>query len=190
VADKERSHQGEVAASKWQSAVNFENIPETCGGCHEDISGAYRKSPHYEHLISSEEEVQGPSCVTCHGSINSVALNVNTVRASCERCHNRESESRPEIPDEAQVLLNRFLSIHRYYRYISIRGDPEQIRDFFKELDPQIRDLSVTWHGFDLEAIGKKTGKVLERLTDKRKQLRAQELERRRQQGPVVAPAR
>jgi len=175
--DKEAAHRGDVSASRWQSAVHFENIPETCGECHREIFEGYHRSSHFEHLISLEEEVQGPTCVTCHGSITATALNVNTVREACAHCHNPESKDHPEIPDQAQLLLDKLLSIHRATRTISLRGNPQETRAFFRSLDPKIRELSVSWHTFDLEQIREKTGEVLARLLEQRRAIRKREAE-------------
>ncbi len=100
-------------------------------------------------------------------------LNVNTVEETCRQCHNEETENSPENAPEARALLNRFLSIHRYYRYITVRADPVEAKLFFARIDAQIRDLSVTWHSFDLEAITKKTEVVLEELKAKRGEVAA-----------------
>lgn len=184
--DEKGAHAGDLSASMPRSAVNFENIPPTCGECHEEVYRGYRQSPHFEHLIASETEAQGPNCVTCHGSINSAALNVNTVKDVCLRCHNDESDNHPEIPDQAKLLLNKFLSINRYYRYITIRGEPTQTREFFEELDAEVRSLSVDWHTFDLEKIEERTQKVLLSLREKRKEVRREEVERREREKPPV----
>ena len=135
-------------------------------------------------MVSKDQEDQDPTCVTCHGSLNVEVLNVNTVEGTCRKCHNEETENSPENAEEARELLNRFLSIHRYYRYITKRGDPAETKRFFEEFDAQIHDLSVTWHTFDLDAIGEKTEAVLAGLRAKREEVaRAQkrELEMRRQ---------
>jgi len=170
-SDKERAHRGDPNAAKANSAVNFRNIPETCGGCHEDIYRGFRESAHFEHLVSKGQEDQGPTCVTCHGSINVAVLNVNTVEEMCRQCHNEETENSPENAPEARALLDRFLSIHRYYRYITVRGDPAETKRFFGQIDAQIHDLNVTWHTFDLDAIGEKTEAVLHALRSKRKEI-------------------
>ncbi len=93
---------------------------------------------------------------------------MTTVEEICQQCHNEESDNQPENPREARALLNRFLSIHRYYRYITVRGDPVETKPFFARIDAQISDLIVTWHSFDLETIAKKTEAVLEDLKAKR----------------------
>ena len=172
-ADKDGAHAVEFSAASASSSVNFKNIPDTCGQCHEDIYEGYQQSPHFKHLVAKDQEKQGPNCVTCHGSISSVAPNVNTVRDACSRCHNDETENHPEIPDEAKRLLNSFLSIHRYYRYVAIRGEPAESREFLESIDDRAHDLSINWHTFDLEAIGERTSAILKDLREKRKELRA-----------------
>jgi len=172
IADKQGAHGGDLSGAEVKSAVNFRNIPDTCGGCHEEIFDGFRKSDHFEVVANGEEvEQQGPTCVTCHGSINVAILDVTTVEEICQRCHNQESDNQPENPREARALLNRFLSIHRYYRYITVRGDPTDTKLFFERIDEQIRDLNVTWHSFDLEAIEKKTEAVLHELKVKREEV-------------------
>lgn len=171
VADKAGSHKGDLQASKRSSAVNFRNVPQTCGECHDEIYEGFRKSKHFEHVVAKKQQDQGPTCVTCHGSINVAVLNVNTVEQTCSRCHNDESENHPETPEKARSLLNRFLSIHRYYRYIAVRGDPVETREFFEAVDGAIRELSVTWHSFDLSEIEGKTETLLDSVKQKRGEL-------------------
>jgi hypothetical protein len=171
IKDKRGAHAAELGEANPASAVNFQNIPDTCGDCHEEILSGFRKSAHFEHVVAKEQENQGPTCVTCHGSINVAVLNVNTVEKTCARCHNEESENHPDTPTEARSLLNRFLSIHRYYRYITVRGDPIETRAFFEVVDAQIHSLSVTWHSFDLEKIREETEIVLSTLREKRRKI-------------------
>ena len=170
--DKDGAHGQDLSGSASMSAVNFENIPKTCGQCHEEIYKAYRKSNHFEHLATTDQEIQGPSCVTCHGSINVDVLDVNTVYESCARCHNEEEDNHPENPKRARAILNKFLSIHRFYRFITIR-DPVGSKAFFSRVDDHIQELAVTWHTFDLDAIEKQTALVLELLKAKRDEVRA-----------------
>jgi hypothetical protein len=171
---KQKAHAGSLGGAEATSAVNFRNIPDTCGECHDDILEGFQKSEHFEHVLNEkDEEQQGPNCVTCHGSINVAVLNVTTIEEICQQCHNEDSDNQPENPRKARALLNRFLSIHRYYRYITVRADPVETKPFFARIDAQIRDLSVTWHSFDLEVITKKTEAVLEELKAKRGEVAA-----------------
>lgn len=170
--DKKSAHGAGVGASDPRSRIYFKNVPETCGRCHEEILEGFRESNHYEHVAAKQDEDQGPTCVTCHGSVSVAILNVNSVQAACSRCHNEDSENHPEIPDEAREILNRFLSMHRFYRYIAIRAEPEEARDFFQEIDVRLQSLSVTWHTFDLEQIEAETAEVLGLLKAKRDSIR------------------
>jgi nitrate/TMAO reductase-like tetraheme cytochrome c subunit len=170
---KTESHGGDLSGTAAGSAVNFQHIPSTCGECHDEIYEAFRTSEHFEHVLAKEEDEQGPTCVTCHGSINAQVLNVETVGDSCARCHNEESDNHPENPDKARKILNKFLSIHRFYRYVTVRASPNGSQDFFKELDTQLKELTLTWHTFDLEEIEKRTGDVLDVLKAKRNEVRA-----------------
>ena len=55
---------GGVSGSNANSAVNFRNIPDTCGQCHDEILDGFRKSAHFEHVVKKKQEEQGPTCVT------------------------------------------------------------------------------------------------------------------------------
>jgi hypothetical protein len=175
---KVEAHGDGVRASDPASGVYYKNIPDMCGGCHEEILEGFRSSDHFEHVEKKKKnDDQGPTCVACHGSINSEILNVNSVAAACERCHNQERDNHPENPEKARDILNRFLSIHRFYRYITVRAEPAEAKAFFGELDPRIQQLSVTWHTFDLDAIDKGTAEVLTLLKAKRDELRKRRAE-------------
>jgi len=169
--DKETAHDGGVGASDPQSGVYYKNVVDTCGSCHDDILEGFLTSNHYEHLEKKDEK-QGPTCVTCHGSINVEILNVNSVEAACARCHNDETENHPELPAKARDVLNRFLSIHRFYRYVSVHAGPEEAKAFFARFDPRMEALSVTWHTFDLDKIDAGTAEVLRMVKEERDRLR------------------
>jgi hypothetical protein len=169
--DKQRAHGGDLNAAQSSSAVNFRNIPETCGQCHEEIHDAFRESAHYEHLVSKDPEDQGPTCVTCHGSMNVTALNAYTVGETCRKCHNEETQNRPESAEEVAVLLRRSLSIQRHYHYVAARGDPAATKPFLENIDARLHDLTLTWHTLDLDATAKKTKAVLGQLRAKREEV-------------------
>jgi nitrate/TMAO reductase-like tetraheme cytochrome c subunit len=174
IPDKKGAHGSEVTSSNTASGVNFKNIPMTCGQCHEEIYDAYRKSNHFEHLVAQEQELQGPNCVTCHESMSTAVLNVTTVKAACTRCHNPETDNHPEIPERAKSILNRFLSIQRFHRYLSVRLEPAEAAEFFGKVDQQIEALSIQWHSFDLGEIEHETWKVVDLLKARRDKLRRQ----------------
>lgn len=171
-SDKKKAHGKGVGIADAASGVYYKNVPETCGQCHDDILEAFHTSKHFEHVSKQGDEKQGPTCVTCHGSIDVGVLDVTTVEAACERCHNEERDNLPENPAKAKKILNSFLSIHRFYRYISIRIDPKEARNFFKGVDARHQQLSITWHSFDLDKIEEETAGLLNMLKAKREELR------------------
>jgi len=170
-SDKEKAHGGDLSAALPSSAVNFRNIPRTCGRCHEHIYEGFRESVHFEHLVSKDQEDQGPTCVTCHGSMNVTVLNAYTVKETCQQCHNEETQNHPENSKEASALLRNLLSIQRHYHYIAARGSPAATKSFLEDVDAQVHDLTVTWHTFDLDAMSEKTEAVLEELRAKREEV-------------------
>ena len=166
--DKEKAHGKAMMPNATASAVNFENVPKTCGSCHDDQLMAYKKSNHFEHLKRENMEKRGPNCVTCHGSLNSKKLNVNTVAEVCEQCHNTKSENHPEIPEKATALLNDYNTINGFRRFIRRRGNAVEMAPYLQQLDQDILKLSTTWHYFDLEKIEKQTQKLLVSTKEKR----------------------
>jgi len=80
--------------------------------------------------------------VTCHGSINSAVLHVNSVAVACARRHNEERTRHPDDPEKARAVSKRLLSIQRFYRYIAARTEPGAARDFFREIDSQTDQAS------------------------------------------------
>jgi len=176
-ADKDKAHGDGVSASDPSSGIYYKNVPDTCGTCHEEILEGFRSSNHFEKVAAEEDEQQGPTCITCHGSIDSEILNVNTVADACARCHNEESDNHPDNPETARAILSRFLSIHRFYRYITIRAEPDEARAFFEKIDPRMGELSMTWHTFDLDAIDAGTAEVLSLMKAKRDEIRKRRAE-------------
>jgi hypothetical protein len=169
--DKEAAHQGRISESEHTSTVSFQNIPETCGHCHEDILAAYRSSLHSDHLVTHGQERQGPNCVTCHGSMAVSILDETNVEAACARCHNRKTQNHPEVPGDAREILDRFLSINRLHRYISVRLEPDEA-GFLEKVDARMDQLAIQWHTFDLCSIDRGTRNLVELLRDKRQELR------------------
>jgi len=171
--DKKHAHAGQVlSAGNARSAVNYRNIPATCAKCHDKIYDKFRQSLHYRHLKAKGQERQGPNCVTCHGAMNTTVLNVNDVRKACARCHNRRTKNHPAIPGEAERVLGDFLSVHRYYRYIAVKGAPGQLKATFKVIDPMVKDLYAEWHTFDLKKVEAKTARLLNFLKEQREEIR------------------
>ena len=171
--NKDNAHSGKgFRADRKSSPSDYRNIPTTCARCHDSIFAKYRQSEHFEHLRGKKGERQGPNCVTCHGSVSTAVLTVTSVRETCNQCHNEQTGNAPEIPGQAEKVLNTFLSIHRYYRYIGIRAEPNDARSFFRVIDPLIEKLNAEWHSFDIQQIARQTKDVLKLMKAKRNEIK------------------
>lgn len=151
-AKKNEAHGSRMSkgVSDPKSYINAKNIPNTCKRCHEDIYNAYLTSSHFKEL---QESGDGPNCVTCHGSLNVTVLKVNTVKATCEKCHNEKMDNSPEIPGQAEALLERYLVDRRLYRWV-VAHDPSTSKESTKnDLGKRINKLATLWHTFDLDEI-------------------------------------
>jgi hypothetical protein len=176
-ADKAAAHgTAMLSAGQAGSPTSYQNVPDTCARCHDDVYQNYRRSKHFENLQVTDKgkDKQGPNCVTCHGSVNTTVLNVTTVRNTCSQCHNKDTGNYPEIPEQAEAVLSQFLSVHRYYRYIATRGDAATIKAIFKVIDPRVKRLNASWHTFDLDKVTRETLDLIEFLKVQRDQLQRQ----------------
>jgi len=170
---KEAAHGGaEMGAASAGSPVNYRNIPQTCATCHDDIYARYRESRHFRQLLAAKEEQRGPNCVTCHGSVNLQVLNVNNIAGTCQHCHNERTGNHPDIPARAEQVLSEFLSIHRFYRYIMLRGAKVEKQEILDQIERQTKALMIDWHTFDLVAIEKRTRQFVTYLKEKRLEIR------------------
>lgn len=176
--DKEKAHMagekgaGGMGAAGSESPVSYKNIPETCSRCHDEFYERFRESEHFKHMTGEKEEQRGPNCVTCHGSVNTAVLNVNTVKRTCQICHNEKTGNQPEVPGRAELVLNQFLSIHRFYRYFTKKSSLLKEPETFGLIEQRTTDLIVDWHTFDLDSIERQTRGLLDFLKEKSKEIR------------------
>lgn len=170
-ARKEVAHKGMLGLPG--QPLSFKQVPKICGDCHEDLYNSYVTSKHFEHLDKKKQVEQGPNCVTCHGSVSAKALDVTSVRATCENCHNQKTKNNPEIPAKAEGLLNELNAIRAFSRYIAIRGTPAEVTEGKKVLHPKIESLAVTWHTFDLKKIEPDTKALLDYAKEKRSAIKS-----------------
>ena len=179
-SSKAAAHASKVGgAESVVNSINYRNIPATCAKCHKSIYEKFKGSEHFKHLLSKSKGEQGPNCVTCHGSVSISVLNVNSVRETCEKCHNAKSGNNPDIPLEAEEILNNFLSIQRYFRFIGVRSGPKKARSYFEVLEPMIKNLSAEWHSFNLKRVENETKKILNVTRAIRNEIKSEEKGRR-----------
>jgi Cytochrome c552 len=175
-SSKAAAHGSEpLSSANAASPINYRNIPVTCAKCHQTIFNMYRQSQHFKHLKVAKGDEQGPNCVTCHGSLNVTVLTVNNVRQTCQQCHNEQTGNNPDIPALAEKVLNNFMSIDRYYRFIARHSKPEDAKAFFQVVDPVIKQLTAEWHTFDIDSIDEKTHDLVKFMKVRRNDLLNQE---------------
>lgn len=99
-----------------QSKLYWQNIPRTCGKCHENIFITYMRSVHGQAMQKGEREA--PVCTDCHGEhiIDAVKMASSKVYSShisetCGQCHATERiTTKYRLPD---YVVNTYMnSIH------------------------------------------------------------------------------
>jgi nitrate/TMAO reductase-like tetraheme cytochrome c subunit len=152
--------------------VDYERISATCGRCHERNAANYKKSTHYQELIETGTSLPTPTCVNCHGSINTSVPAASAIGEICSHCHNIITENNPEIPEIATYLLERLSFINSYYRHVVSKGAAQGDPDFPSSMDREFSELAEIWHSLDLAGIEEKTLQIRTMLIKKRKELR------------------
>lgn len=151
--------------------VQYEQISMTCGKCHEENAENYKKSKHYKILTEKGRSHATPTCVTCHGSINTSIPKSDEIANICASCHNTVTENNPENPEIVRHLIKRLSFINYYSRVLISKGVLEESPQFSKTMDKEFSELARIWHTLELEKIEKKTRQIRAMLMKKRKEL-------------------
>lgn len=172
--DKAAAHGGVLAESNPKSAIYFGNIPKLCGGCHEDVYRAFSRSKHAARVKAGDG---GPTCVTCHGSLNTEILSPLKIAAVCERCHNDATGNHPAIPPRAQAIRRDDMMSAAFLRwagaYYEAIGQPQEVAP----LQEQLAALRVAWHTFDLDKVQTSYEAILKGLRDRQKEIQRAKME-------------
>jgi hypothetical protein len=151
--EKDTSHKGVYKSGDPRSTVYFQNVPATCGGCHEEVYNEFIQSNHSRKL---ERTGSGPTCGTCHGSRATWIVTPQNLKVICTNCHNERKGIEIQAPDEARVLLmalNQSVSIHNLLSEMTKKGGDEEVREPLGLADSKISRAKIVWHSFDLEAV-------------------------------------
>jgi cytochrome c553 len=168
--DKKKAHGKDV--QQLLSPVEYERISTTCGKCHEENVTNYKKSRHYKILTAKDGYSRlTPTCVTCHGSINTAIPKHDDIADICSSCHNQVTENHPEVPELAGYLIERLSFINYYARYLISKGVMENDPQFSKTIDEEFLALSQVWHSLELDRIEEKTRQIRAMLLKKRKEM-------------------
>jgi formate-dependent nitrite reductase cytochrome c552 subunit len=135
--------------------VKFDQIPNTCGQCHIEQRDAFVTSDHYRIL---EEDGTAPNCATCHGAMEMDFIFVTRVKSTCLFCHNQESGVYPEVPGQADYVLNKINIIKGYRSFVDTHAKD---RELVAELNKSYEELTAKWHRFDLADVETDTKELL-----------------------------
>lgn len=112
-----------IKSTNNKSATFKQNIPSTCGKCHEDISKEYLESIHGTAVMRGMKE--SPDCTDCHGEHNilkhddpkSPVSFLNLSREVCSPCH-----SSLRLSDKYGLSSNRFETFYDSYHGLAVEG--------------------------------------------------------------------
>ncbi len=80
------------------------------------------------------------------------------VKNTCQFCHNLESGTLPEIPDQADFILSKINIIKGYKSYVQqYLGD----EDLKRKLSMDFDNLTAKWHSFELDTVEEDTRELL-----------------------------
>jgi cytochrome c553 len=177
-ADKDKAHKAEINKAHGDdmktllNTVEYERISATCGRCHKKNAKNYKKSKHFRILKEKGRSHPTPTCVTCHGSINTSIPKSDSIAGICAHCHNAVTENHPEIPEIASYLVARLAFMNSYYLHLISKGVLEKSPDFSKTVNKELSELAKTWHTLDLDRIEDKTLQIRTMMMKKGKELR------------------
>ena len=101
-----------------KSPVFRENIPATCGKCHENaemmnaynvtstVVSEYRASVHGRALLERHGQ-QSPECASCHGTHGAAPPGVGDVSKVCGQCHAKTLESLRQGPHASALQIGK-----------------------------------------------------------------------------------
>ncbi len=170
MTDKMKAHGKDI--QELLTPVEYERISVTCGKCHEKNAENYKKSKHYRILMEKGRAHPTPTCVTCHGSINTSIPKHDEIANICASCHNAVTENNPENPEIASYLIERLSFINYYSRFLISKGVLEEYPQSSTTIDEAFSELSQIWHTLELDRIEEKTLQIRAMLMKKRKDLR------------------
>lgn len=147
--DMEKAHDNVLAP------VKFDQIPITCGQCHIDQRDAFVTSNHYKIL---ETDGTAPNCATCHGAMEMDFIFVTRVKSTCLFCHNHDSGILPEVPGQADYVLNKINIIKGYRSFVDTHAKD---RELVAKLNIDYENLTAKWHRFDLTDVEIDTKELL-----------------------------
>jgi nitrate/TMAO reductase-like tetraheme cytochrome c subunit len=150
--EKELAHKGVYKSGDPRSRVYFQNVPATCGGCHEEVYQEFVQSNHYRKL---EKTGIGPNCSTCHGSRATWIITPQNLKTTCINCHNERKGIEVKAPDEARLLLlalNQTGTIADLLGRLAGESPDKEVLKRLESAESKVDRAKIVWHSFDIEA--------------------------------------
>ncbi|TPW22090.1 MAG: hypothetical protein FD126_34 [Elusimicrobia bacterium] len=159
--DQAGAHAGILPQSDPKSPFHYKNIPQTCGKCHAPVLERFVKSRHYSQL---EATGRGPSCITCHGSLDTKVYSSSIIERACSSCHNAKTKNRPEVIAQAKEILERLNHANGYRRGLKFYYEQVKRPKAMAKVDKAYDDVILFWHEFDFKRLGPRSKDLLAEL--------------------------
>ncbi len=150
--DMDKAHVG------VKDRVRYNNIPETCGSCHDEQYTNFTQSDHYKTLM---DEGTAPNCVTCHGAMEMDVIFAARVKNTCLFCHNQQSGTAPDMPDRAEYVLSKINVIKGYKSFVATYLPDQEV---VKQIEKNYSALTGHWHLFNMDQVEVETQGLLSML--------------------------
>lgn len=157
----ELAHAGMTHPEDPKSPLYKTNIPELCGGCHQEELASFKTSRHFRDLMKG----RGPNCVTCHGKIAARVPAPGVLMTICEACHNNHPDGvsalKPAMAGSVYHAEELLLSDIRSLRS-DIQNNPHGHYDvrqatlLLNRAQDVVGESGDLWHTFDVAKIEQK----------------------------------
>lgn len=165
-AEAGAAHQGVLPMTNPDSRLYFRNQPATCGKCHADKLGQFRRSKHFTAL---QGDRPAPTCTTCHPAMSSRPSYKLIVLNACRNCHAPGNPAGlPDIADKAERAFHQLNVASGLLGWSTVhfeaQGWPEHSRATIAALQADFDGAVNRVHRFDLTRTEAEAGEILARL--------------------------
>lgn len=180
--EEKQAHMGMLPPQDAKSSLYPQNLPATCGTCHQGVVASFTESKHYQKL---REAGLGPSCATCHVHMGSQVLYTPEETAEmCSTCHNSPNKlmpARPEIPQKANEVMQAIRRANTMVLWadrlieqaVVKKMDVSDIEREQKVARTMLAEAKVGWHAFNLDSVQRKADQAFETSNKLKDSLRA-----------------
>lgn len=165
-AEMGAAHQGVLPVSNPGSRLYFRNQPATCGKCHPDKFGQFRRSKHYAAL---QGDRPAPTCTTCHPAMSSRPSYKQIVLNACRNCHAAGNPAGvPDVADQAERAFHQLNVASGLLGWSAVhfeaQGWPGHSRATIAAMQADFDGAVNRVHRFDLDSTEAEAGDILGRL--------------------------